>query len=220
MDTCGFPKDNYFYYRAWWRDEPSLHLFPHWNWQAGQTVKVWCHTNLERVELFLNGASLGLREIKPYRHLEWDVPYAPGTLEARGYRGGRVVLTARRETTSEPASLGLYPDRAAIAADGEDVVVIRAEIRDAQGRVVPTANNRVTFDLSGPAAIVGVGNGDPRCVEPDKASARSAFNGLCLVVLKASKTPGALVLRATSPGLGTATLTLSATPATPRPFVS
>lgn len=220
MDTCGFPKDNYFYYRAWWRDEPSLHLFPHWNWQAGQTVKVWCHTNLERVELLLNGVSQGVREVRPYRHVEWNVAFASGTLEAHGYRGGRLVLATTRETTSAPAQIGLVAERTTISADGEDVVVVRAEIRDAQGRIVPTASNPVTFDLSGPAAIIGVGNGDPRCVEPDKASARSAFNGLCLVVLKASKTPGALVLRATSPDLETGTLTLSATPAAPRPFVS
>jgi beta-galactosidase len=219
MDICGFPKDNYFYYRAWWHDEPSLHLFPHWNWQPGQTVKVWCHTNLDRVELFLNGVSQGAREVRPYRHVEWDVAYAPGTLEARGYRGGQVVLTEKRETAGAPASIALVPDRSAFDANGEDVVLVRAEIRDSRGLVVPTAAHRVVFDVSGPAVVSGVGNGDPRCLEPDKASARSAFNGLCLAVLKASKTAGVITVRATSPGLTGATVTINAAAATSRPFV-
>jgi len=219
MDICGFPKDNYFYYRAWWRDEPSLHLFPHWNWQPGQRVKVWCHTNLDRVELFVNGVSQGVREVRPHRHVEWDVAYAPGTLEALGYRGGQVVLTEKRETTGAPASIALVPDRSAVDANGEDVVFVRAEIRDSRGLVVPTADNRVAFDVSGPAVISGVGNGDPRCLEPDNASARSAFNGLCMVVLKASKRAGAITVRASSPGLAAATATIDAAAAPPRPFV-
>src|SRR6185436_646276 len=70
MDSCGFPKDNYWYYRAQWTREPVLHLFPHWNWADGELVDVWCHTNLERVELLVNGASQGVQDVPPYGHVE------------------------------------------------------------------------------------------------------------------------------------------------------
>jgi len=75
MDICGFPKDSYYYYKAWWTNEPVLHLFPHWNWfgKEGQEISVWVHSNCEEVELFLNGASLGKRTIKHLQHLEWKV---------------------------------------------------------------------------------------------------------------------------------------------------
>jgi beta-galactosidase len=222
MDLCGFPKDNYFYYRAWWSDAPMLHLFPHWSWPGHerQAISVWCHTNLDRVELFLNGVSQGARDVMPNKHVEWSVRYAPGVLEARGWRGGRVVLTARRETVGAAAQIALGSDRAVIAADGEDVALVKAEIWDARGRLVPTAASMVTFEIYGPGRIIGVGNGDPRSLEPDKASQRSAFNGLCLAVVQAAKTPGVIMLRASAPDLPTASLMIDAQPARLRPAVS
>jgi len=151
MDTCGFPKDNYYYYQAWWREHPMLHLFPHWNWagREGQPISVWCYSNLERVELFLNGRSLGAQDVQHNGHLEWKVPYTPGAIEARAYKSGRVVLTERRETTSAPARIVLRPDRARISADGEDVSVVAVEIVDAAGRVVPYAGNEIIFHIVG-----------------------------------------------------------------------
>jgi beta-galactosidase len=219
MDACGFPKDNYFYYQAWWGKKPVLHLFPHWNWQPGQTIKVWCHSNLDAIELLLNGQSLGVRRVEPYQHVEWDVAYAPGTLEARGYRGGRLVLTDKRETTGAPAQIMLTADRAAIDADGEDVAVVTVAIADSQGRIVPTADNVVAFRISGPGALIGVGNGDPRSHESDKAASRAVFNGLCSAILQASKSPGDIRLGATSPGLQPAAAVVTAQPARARPFV-
>ncbi|RYF90968.1 MAG: DUF4982 domain-containing protein, partial [Caulobacteraceae bacterium] len=129
MDSCGFPKDNYFYYRAWWDPAPLLHLFPHWTWtgREGQDIEVWCHSNLDRVELSLNGRPLGAKAVVRNRHLQWTVPYAPGVLEARGWKDGRLVLTARRETAGPAAALRLSADRSRIAADGEDVAVVTVE---------------------------------------------------------------------------------------------
>ncbi|HWD49965.1 MAG TPA: beta-galactosidase GalA [Rhizomicrobium sp.] len=220
MDMCGFPKDNYFYYRAWWQDEAVLHLFPHWNWSGGQTVNVWCHTNLDQIELFVNGREIGARDVARFSHLEWNVPFEPGILEARGYRAGVMVLSEKRETTGEPAQIQLSADRTSIDADGEDVAVITVQIADAQGRAHPTAGNLVFFALSGPGRIIGVANGDPRSHEPDTALRRAAFNGLCMVLVQATKTAGDITLRATAPGLAPATLTWTAAPARPRPFVA
>jgi beta-galactosidase len=205
MDTCGFPKDNYYYYKAQWGAEPVLHVFPHWNWagQEGQSIEVWCHTNLERVELFLNGAPVGAgpQSVPPNGHVAWQVPYAPGVLEARGYRGSRVALTARQETTGAPAAVSLEADRTRLTADGRDVAVVAARIVDAKGRTVPTAEHHVTFAVEGPAAVIGVGNGDPSSHESDKASARSAFNGLCCAIVQAGTEKSTARVTAAAAGL-------------------
>ena len=222
MDTCGFPKDNYFYYQAWWSGKPVLHLFPHWNWagQEGQEIEVWCHSNLESIELFLNGKSLGSQKMNRDSHLAWKVKYAPGVLEARGYRGGELALTAKRETTGEPTKIVLRPDREKIAADGEDVSLIEVHVVDSQGRLVPVAENEITFQVSGTGKIIGVGNGNPSSHEPDKASKRQAFNGLCVALVQATKLAGEINLQAASPGLEPATAVIQCSETTPRPAVA
>jgi beta-galactosidase len=140
---CGFPKDNFYYYKAWWGSEPVLHLFPHWNWEPGARASrspVWVHSNLDSVELFLNGKSQGSKKVEPLTHLEWNVKYEPGVLEARGTKDGKVVLTEKRETTGGSRSRsGLTTDRTEINADGEDVAVLRVEVLDKEGRAIPTA---------------------------------------------------------------------------------
>ncbi len=198
VDTCGFPKDNYFYYKAWWGDEPVLHLFPHWNWEEryGEIVRVWVHSNLDEVELFLNGKSQGKQKVEPLTHLEWKVKYEPGVIEARGSKNGKVVLTEKRETTGAPATIKLTADRTEINADGEDAAVVRVEVLDNEGRHVPTADNMISFKVTGDGALIGVGNGDPNCQESDKEPKRSLFNGLAQVILRANKTPGTIVLEA------------------------
>jgi beta-galactosidase len=208
---CGFPKDNFYYYQAWWGAKPVLHLFPHWNWggKEGREIEVWCHTNLDYVNLFLNGQPLGRKEVAPNTHVEWKVRYAPGVLEARGYRGGRQILVAKRETTGAPARVLLRPDRTRIAADGEDVSVLVAEIVDREGRVVPVASNMVRFALKGNGHILGVGNGDPSSHEPDKANARSAFNGLCVAIVQSTREPGELLVDASADGLDPASVKIT-----------
>ncbi|MGA9778278.1 MAG: sugar-binding domain-containing protein [Verrucomicrobiia bacterium] len=170
MDTCGFPKDLYYYYQSWWTDQPVLHLLPHWNWpgKEGQNINVWCFSNCKQVELFLNGKSLGRKTMKPNSHLEWTVKYEPGALSAQGYdNDGKLIATTKVETTGEAAAIQLEPDRATINAGGEDVSVITVSVRDEQNRIVAVATNLVEFDLEGPGKILGVGNGDPSCHEPD-----------------------------------------------------
>jgi beta-galactosidase len=208
MDTCGFPKDNYYYYQARWREEPVLHLLPHWNWQPGEKIDVWCHTNLDAVELLLNGRSLGKRRLRPHSHLQWQVTFAAGVLEARGYRNGKLILTTRRETTGAPAAIVLRPDRDALRADGRDLSIVAVQIVDAQGRIVPTASNEVTFAVAGAGTLIGVGNGDPVSHESDKGDRRSAFNGLCMAIVQTDRQPGEMTLTASSAGLAPATLTL------------
>jgi beta-galactosidase len=169
LDTCGFPKDNFWYYQSWWTTNVVLHLLPHWNWpgKEGQEIDVRALSNCEEVELFLNGSSLGRQPMKRNSELRWKVKYAPGVLSAKGFKAGQQVAETKVETTGEAASVRLTPDRVSIKANGQDVSVITVAILDANGHAVPTASNLVHFELEGRGKILGVGNGDPSCHEPD-----------------------------------------------------
>jgi beta-galactosidase len=221
MDLCGFPKDNYYYYKSWWSGEPVLHILPHWNWlgREGQEIDVRCFSNCQRVELFLNGKSLGAKDVPRNSHVAWKVPYAPGVLEAHGYSNQKRIIEAKTETTGTPAKVLLTPDRAAINADGEDVASITVSVLDSKGRPVPTADNLIHFEVAGSARILGVGNGDPSSHESDQAPQRKLFSGLALVLLQSSRDAGAVRLTAKSDGLEDATISLSARACAPRPFV-
>ena len=205
MDTCGFRKDAFYYYQSWWTDQPVLHVFPHWNWRGheGEEVPVWVYSNRETVELFLNGASLGAKTMSSNSHLEWNVKYVPGKLSAKGTRKGKTLETTA-ETTGEPAGIILEPDQPALKADGADISLVTVKIVDAQGRTVPVATNEVTFSVTGPGQLLGVGNGNPSSHEPGKAKQRSAFNGLCLAVIQSGREPGVISVQADSPGLKSA----------------
>jgi beta-galactosidase len=202
VDMCGFPKDTYYYYKAWWGNEPSLHVFPHWNFEGreGDEIPVWVYTNLEEVELFVNSKSVGTRKVPHLGHVEWKVKYEPGSIEARASKGGRVVLTEKRETTRPAAAIRLTADRTSINADGEDVVVLKAEALDKQGRFVPTAGNLLAFKVSGEGELIGVGNGDPNCQESDKEPRRSLFNGLAQVIVQSTTRPGDITIEAVKEG--------------------
>ena len=216
LDTCGFPKDVAFYYQAWWTREPVLHLFPHWNWQGreGQPIDVWAFSNLDAIELKVNGKSAGRQRMPKDGHVEWKVPYQPGVIEAVGYTGGRAVKTTRIETTGAPARVTLSADRATIDADGRDVAIVTVSALDAQGRTVPIADTLVHFALDGPGRILGVGNGDPASHEPDRfldpaAWQRHLFNGYAQVIVQAGHAPGTLRLRATADALQGAELKIA-----------
>ena len=204
MDTCGFAKDNFYYYQANWTLKPVLHLFPHWNWSTpGQAVNVWAFGNCDAVELFTNGVSLGRQILNVQGHVEWDnVPYAAGTLRAIGYHNSQPVMTNTVETTGTPAAIALWPDRSTILADGCDVSVVTVAVLDSLGRVVPIASNLVNFTITG-GAIIGVGNGNPSSHEPDKTNQwqRQVFNGLAEVIIQSTNQPGSIALTASSSGL-------------------
>jgi beta-galactosidase len=171
------------------------------------------------VELLLHGRSLGSRPVPRDGHVAWKVAFAPGRLEARGYRGGAVALTATRETTGPAARLVLAADRETIAADGQDVAVVTVRVVDADGRVVPVADDRAMFRVTGPGRIIGVGNGDPSSHEADKGTVRRAFNGLCMAIVQSTKEPGEVQVEAAAPGLAPGVASVRSVPATPRPAV-
>ena len=190
MDMCGFPKNIYYYYQSWWSDKDVLHISPHWNWHGkeGQPIDVWVNSNADNVELFLNGKSLGKKDMPRDKHLQWQVLYEAGTLEAVGYRKGK-KLTTEVETTEKPNTIVVSPSKTTMIADGKDAVVINISVIDRKNREVPDANNLIRFSVTGDANIIGVGNGDPSSHEPDKIVddkwQRKLFNGKCQVILQA-----------------------------------
>ena len=208
MDVCGFPKNIYYYYQSWWTDEDVLHISPHWNWpdRLGKPIDVWVNTNADDVELFLNGKSLGKKIMPRNSHLQWEVNYEPGTLEAVAYKKGKKI-TAKVETTGQAKEIVLTPDKTSITADGKDLSIINISFADAAGREVPDANDMVAFTISGDAKIIGVGNGDPSSHEADKCAdgawQRSTFNGKCQVIIQSGKTAGQIKLEARSGGINT-----------------
>ncbi|HMP84971.1 MAG TPA: DUF4982 domain-containing protein, partial [Verrucomicrobiota bacterium] len=170
MDLCGFPKTEFYIRQAHWvKDKPVLTLVPHWNWpgKEGQPIKVMAASNADRVALSLNGKLIEEKPVHPFQMVTWEVPYAPGKLEAVAKNDGKEVARYVVETTGPPVKLRLTPDRNALAADGCDAVPVTVEALDKQGRPVPTANLAVAFEISGPGKIIGVGNGDPNCHEPE-----------------------------------------------------
>lgn len=212
LDVCGFPKNIYYYYKSWWTNEDILHISPHWNWpdKIGKPIDVWVNSNAEQVELFLNGKSLGQKTMERNSHLQWNVLYEPGILEAIGYKNGKKITT-KVETTEQASQVVISTDKTILNADGKDVTVINISITDEKGREVPTANNMISFTISENAKIIGVGNGDPSSHEPDKCAThswqRSAFNGKCQVIIQAGKNTGEVTFEAKSIGLkSTATI--------------
>ena len=208
LDTCGFFKDLAYYYQANWTVKPILHLFPHWNWAAGTNVNVWAFGNCDSVELFTNGVSLGRKLLNTQNHVEWNVPWASGTVKAIGYSHLAPVITNSWTTSLTPTAIALWPDRSTILADGRDVSVITVAVLDAQGNIVPTATNTVNFAVSGGGTIIGVGDGDPSSHESDKGTQRSVFNGLAQVIVQSTNVPGSITLTATSSGLPTTNITI------------
>jgi beta-galactosidase len=222
VDTCGFPKDSFFYYQSWWTEKPVLHLFPHWNWPGmeGKMIAVWAYSNFDRVELFLNGQSLGVKDVKKDSHVAWIVPYAPGVIEARASKQGQPTLTAKRETAGMAARLILRSNRESISADGEDVAMFAVEVQDAQGRVVPIADHEVTFHVSGAGKLLGVGNGDPTDHASDKGPSRKAFSGYCMALVQSARSAGSITVEASSPGLTSSSISIAASEIQLRPQVA
>ena len=174
-------------------------------------------TNAESAELFLNGASLGRKDRPAYNYIQWQVPYAPGKLEAVAYKDGKEYTRTAVETTGEAAALTLTPDRASLAGDGNDAMPVTVSAVDAQGRVVPGADNLVTFTVTGPGRNLAHGNGDNNCHDPEQGPTRRVFHGLAQLIVQSALGSGPLVVRAESPGLKPAEITLDvrAVPAIP-----
>jgi beta-galactosidase len=215
IDLAGFKKDRFYIYQARWRPQMRMaHILPHWTWpeRVGQVTPVHVYTSGDAAELFLNGHSLGLKKRGPYDYrLRWDdVVYQPGELKVIAYKQGVRWATDVMKTAGPAAKLALEPDRAKLRADGRDLSFVTVRITDTGGQLAPRAKDRIKFELSGPAEIVATDNGDATSFESFQAKEHSAFNGLCLVVVRSTGEAGLIVLEASAPGLKGAEVKLQA----------
>ena len=218
LDYCGFWKDEAWYLKSWWTDEPTLHIFPHWNLQGheGEEVELWAYSNCDEVELTVNGKKLGRQTMPKNGHLKWKATYQPGRVVATGYKNGKRILTQTIETTKPASKVVLKADRRQICADGRDVAVVTVEVQDAKGHVVPDACPMLTLSLEGNGLILGVGNGDPAYLGEDHPQAQDchqfqipAFNGLAQVLIQSGKTPAQLILNCTGGNLKSGSIVLN-----------
>ena len=197
LDYCGFPKDEAYYLKSWWTDEPVLHILPHWNLEGheGEKIPVWVYSNMDEVELIVNGKNLGRKAMPRNGHLEWEAVYRPGKVEARGYKNGKRVMTSAVETAGKAEKLA---SEAVTMADG--TTIVNVSLLDRKGRFVPIACNPVTITVPADSVsgtiIIGAGNGDPAFRIPERPAPTAAgsqsttsftipaFNGHAQFILK------------------------------------
>jgi beta-galactosidase len=230
IDICGWKRPQSFYRDALWMENqisvfitppvPSFPVNPNrqswskwhwhdvvadWNWEGyeGKPVGVVVYSSCEKVELFLNDKSLGVQPVnRDTRFMAtWQVPFQPGVLRAVGYQGERTVGSVELKTAQKPVQIRILPDRTVIRADGQDLCYITIELTDAAGMRNPKTEDLVRFTLEGPGTVIGVGNANPVSLESYTVPQRKAWQGRCLVVVKAGKEAGRIVLKAVSEGL-------------------
>jgi len=222
MDLNGFAKEAYYIHQVQWiKDRPLIYVAPHWNWagKEGQNIRVMVMSNTERVKLLLNGKAIGEQKADHYRMNYFNVPYAPGKLEAIGFNGDKQVAQAVVETTGDAVALQLIPDRKNLQANGRDALPITVQAIDAKGRVVPGAANKVSFAIGGAGKSIGHGNGNPNSHEDEKGNSRELFHGLAQLIVQADDMSGNLQIQANSPGLKAASVKIPVIKSTSIPQV-
>ena len=216
IDLAGFPKERFYLYQSYWRpDYPMAHILPHWTWpeRVGEVTPVHVFTSGDEAELFLNGESLGRKKKGEYEYrLRWDdVVYQPGQLSVIAYKDGKEWSKEVVNTAGDPARMELTPDRDVIADDGKDLSFVTVRITDDKGNTAPRADNAVTFSIEGPGEIVATDNGDPTNMVAFPSHERQAFNGLCLVIVRAKPgQSGTIKVTAESESLEGATVSIKA----------
>ena len=213
VDLCGFPKDCYYMYRSEWTNNPTLHLFPHWNWNVGDKIDMWVYYNTaDEVELFLNGKSLGKRTKTSDRlHAIWEnVEFEAGEITAIGYKNGKEILRHSRKTAGKAEKIVLTADRKVLKADGYDLAYVTVECVDAKGNLVPTAMNQLYFEVDGVGELVGVDNGNAAGGESLKGNKMKLFNGKAIAIVRTKRNEsGKITLKVTSDDMESATVKLS-----------
>ena len=208
FDLCGFKKDRTYLYQSRWQPNvPMAHIAPqNWNWpdRIGKITPVQIYTSGDSAELFLNGKSLGVKKKGPFEYrLRWDdVIYEPGTLKVIATKNGRKWAADIAKTTGPATKLALSADRTSIGADEKDLSFITVTVEDKNGLMAPRAMNKIRFSIKGPGEIVATGNGDATSHASFQSTEPNAFNGLCLVIIRAKAgEAGKITLEAQSDGL-------------------
>ncbi|CAD0000583.1 glycoside hydrolase [Flavobacterium chungangense] len=200
IDLAGFPKDVYYMYQSEWTTKPVLHIFPHWNWTAGQEVDVWAYyNNADEVELFLNGKSLGKKaKQNDDLHISWRVKYEPGTIKAVSRKDGKVVLEKEIHTAGAASKIDLKVNKSTIKNDTYDLVYVTVSIVDKEGNLLPNANDLINFEVTGGGKLVGVDNGYQANLDSFKANSCKLFNGKCIAIIQSNGKKEKIQLKAST----------------------
>lgn len=220
IDTATFPKDTYYIYQASWTDyktAPMVHVFPYWDFNPGQIIDVRVASNAPKVELKLNGRSLGTKEIDHQSGTElvptWKVAYEPGELIAIAYdENNQVIATDQQQSFGDSREIVLTADKQQLIADGQDLVFVEIGTVDDAGNQVKNATNRVTVDVTGAGRLVGLDNGDSTDIDQYKGVSRRLFSGKLMAIIQATDEVGEIHVRVSSNHLAEANLTLEAIP--------
>ncbi len=226
LDLCGFKKPLAWFRQSLWSEEPMVYICvagragrrlrglrgdESWNWPENATVTVMCLTNCPEVSLSLNGRPLETKKLIDANQgvLTWEVPYEPGTLTAAGLKNGNEICKYILRTAGTASRIVLSPDVTQITADGKDICHLEFQIADGKGTRVPDADNELTFEVNGPAEIIGIENGNLNSIEDPKDNIHKAYRGRGLAILQSAITPGRITVTATSPGLEPAAVTIN-----------
>ena len=228
LDLCGFKKPLAWFRQSLWSDQPMVYLcvanrgrgfgrrgfgfgpVEQWNWPSNATVTVFCYANCPEVTLTLNDRVIGTKHLSEATNgvLRWQVPYEPGVLKAVGRVNGNGSCEYALRTAGAARRIELISDATRLQADGADICHLEFRIVDAQGVRVPDAEPEVTFEVTGPATLLGIENGDLNGSEPYQGPTRKAFHGRGLAIFESTTAPGKVVIRATAPNLEPATVEL------------
>jgi len=236
IDLIGNPKAHMYYQKVVWGDS-KLEIFVHrpvpngkkevignwgfpdelksWSWSGyeGENMQVHVYTRCDLVKLELNGKIIGEQSIDKDKSITaaFDVPYEAGILTAHCYENGVETASETLKTVGAPSSIRLTADRSVIKADRNDLAYIITEIVDADGNVIPWADDvTVHYEISGSGKLAGVGNGNPGDMASFQQPRRKTYQGKCLVIIRPEVTPGKITIKATSEGIKECSLELAA----------
>jgi beta-galactosidase len=227
IDTAGFEKDPFYLYKVMWRNDktPVLHLFPYWDFNEGQLIDVFAYTNLPKVELFLNGISLGVDEIDIVNgqrlNCQWQIPFQKGILKAVGYDAtGTIAAEAVQSSFGDGVKIILEADKKTLKANGEDLVFVSISTADENGIFVANARSRMDVKVSGAGRLIGLDSGDSTDYDEYKGRSKKLFSGRLLAIIAAKTETGEVNVEVTSKGFPTEKLLLQAEPAAVKPGIS
>lgn len=218
MDTAVFPKDFWYLCKSVWTNEPMVHIGIYWDWNPGQLIDVPVMTNAAKIELFLNGRSLGVQENSMTDWTKnrpvWQIPFEAGELHAKAYNAeGQLLAEDVRYTPGESHRIVLEAEDAQLLGNGEDMTFLTISVQDANGHPVENAVDRVQVSVTGAGRLLGLDNGDPSDAEGYKTTTRRLFSGKLLAIVGALDMPGEVRIAVTGTGLEGAELVLPVVPA-------
>lgn len=218
VDLASLPKDRYYLYRSQWnKDDATLHILPHWNWEGreGQTTPVFVYTSYPKAELFVNGKSQGMRQkntstLQTRYRLMWnETVYEPGELKVVAYdANGNKAEEKILRTAGKPHHLVLTSNRKALAADGDDLAYITVQVADKDGNIVPTDSRLVKFSVTGAGTFEATANGDPTSLMPFQRPEMNLFSGAATAIVRSAQNKGTVKFTASAKGVKPATLSI------------